>query len=318
MLWDNYPEIKQKLAKVEEIIQKSLRCRSKPFEEFLHTLSSGGKRLRPAFTILAAGFGKQENEKIYDAAAGIEILHMATLVHDDVIDDADTRRGKATANKLYGDKIAVYMGDFLLTRAVLLLSKSLPEDRLEKIAGGLKSICEAEIEQFFSRFDLSISLFTYLKRIARKTSALFAFSCGEGAFLSGCDEKVQKNLVKFGFYFGMAFQMYDDVMNLVGDEAKTGKPRGNDIKEGIITIPLIIALRKNPAFAETVSGIMADKKVSDAEVGLIINEILNSGGIDDTRAWIDRYLKKADMMLEPLPDVPEKQVFRDIMMTLKK
>jgi len=318
MLWDNYPEISRKLEKVEAIIQNNLKSRSKPFEEFLQTLATGGKRLRPAFTILSAGFGKEQSDKIYEAAAGIEILHMATLVHDDIIDEADMRRGKPTANRLYGGKTSVYMGDYLLARAVLLLSKTLPEDRLEKVARGLKSICEAEIEQFFSRFDLNISLLRYLKRIGRKTSALFAFSCGEGAFLSGCDEKVQRNLVKFGFYFGMAFQMYDDILNLTGDVSETGKPRGNDIKEGIITIPFIMAMRKNTVFAEKAYRIMAGKTVKDEDLKLIMEEIIKSGGIEDTHAWIDRCLGKADAMLEPLPDVPEKQIFRDIMSTLKK
>ena len=131
MLWDNYPEIKRKLRKVETIIEQNLKCRNKPLEELLQTLLKGGKRLRPAFSILSAGFGKQQNDKIYDAAAaGIEILHMATLVHDDIIDEAGMRRGKPTINSVYGDKMSVYVGDYLLSRSVLLLSRTLPEDML--------------------------------------------------------------------------------------------------------------------------------------------------------------------------------------------
>jgi len=318
MIWDKYPEIGKKLEKVEEIIEKNLKSRSKPLEELLQSLSTGGKRLRPAFTILSAGFGKHQKDKIYEAAAGIELLHMATLVHDDIIDEAEMRRGKPTANSLYGDKMSVYVGDYLLSRAVLLLSRTLPDDRLESIARGLKSICEAEVEQFFSRFNLDISLFQYLKRIGRKTSALFAFSCGEGAYLSGCSENVRRNLVKFGFYFGMAFQMYDDILNIAGDASETGKPRGNDIKEGIITIPFILALRKNPVFAGKVRSIMSDNAINDTDVELIIDQIIESGGIEDTRAWIDRYLQKADAELEPLPDKREKEIFRDIMSSLRK
>lgn len=322
MLWDDYPEIGRKMKEVEAVIQKNLKCRSKPFENLLKNLSSGGKRLRPAFAVLSAGFGKRRDEKTYNklycAAAGIEILHLATLVHDDVIDGSCMRRGKPTANSLYGDKVSVYMGDYLLTKAVLLLSSALPGDRLDKVARGLKSICEAEIEQFFSRFDLNISLFKYLKRIGRKTSALFALSCGEGAFLSECDADVQRNLVKFGFYYGLAFQMHDDILNLVGDEAKTGKPRGNDIRDGIITIPFILALRKNRDLVKKAGRIMAGKAIGNEDTEMMIDEIIKSGGIDDTRAWIDRCLKKADTMLDPLPDVPEKQIFRDVMSFLKR
>jgi len=318
MLWDNYPEIKRKLEKVENIIERNLKCRSKPLEELLQTLSGGGKMLRPAFTVISSHFSRQWNDKIYEAAAGIEILHMATLVHDDVIDEAGMRRGKPTVNSIYGDKMSVYVGDYLLSKAVLLLSGTLPEDRLEKIAGALKSICEAEIEQFFSRFNPDVSLVTYLKRIGRKTAALFAFSCGEGAFLSGCGENVQRNLVKFGFCFGMAFQMYDDILNLVGDTGETGKPKGNDIKEVIITIPFILTLRKNAEFAKLARELMSEKTIKDSDIRKLTDEIISSGGIDDTRAWIDRYLQKARTALEPLPDIREKEIFHDIMLTLKK
>lgn len=319
MLWENYSDISSKMEKVEKIIEQNLKCRSRPFEKLLKALStSGGKRLRPAFTILSAGFGKQRSEKIYDAAAGIEILHMATLVHDDIIDESGIRRGNPTANSLYGDKMAVYMGDYLLTRAVMLLSRSLPENRLEKIAKGIKSICEAEVEQFFSRFNLDISLFTYLKRIGRKTSALFAFSCGEGAFLSDCEKNLQRNLIKFGFYYGMAFQMYDDILNLIGDVKETGKPKGNDIQEGVITIPFILALRKSAVFAENAGRVLSNKQLNCTVIKKIIDEIINLGGIEETRVWIERYLQKARAMLEPLPNIREKEILHGIMLNLEK
>ena len=202
-------------------------------------------------TILASGFGKVWDNKVLKAAAGIEILHMATLVHDDIIDGAGLRRGKPTINRLHGDKMAVYMGDFLLTRAVMLLSKTLPKERLDRIASGIKSVCEAEVEQFYSRFNLDISLTTYLKRISRKTASIFAFSCSEGAFLSKCKEDHLKKLTKLGYYYGMAFQIRDDILDLTGDSKKTGKPEGNDIKEGVITLPLILALQKSKDLRKT-------------------------------------------------------------------
>jgi len=213
-VWHQYPELGENLDKVETIIESSLKSKNKPLEKLLKTLSNaGGKRLRPAFVILSAGFGKARDDRLWTAAAGIEILHMATLVHDDIIDDAGMRRGKPTINRLHGDKMAVYMGDYLLTRAVSLLSKAVPEKRLEQIAKGIKSICEAEVEQFYSRFDTGVSIVTYLKRIGRKTAAMFSFSCAEGAFLSKTPQKHVRNLAKFGFYYGMAFQIQDDILN---------------------------------------------------------------------------------------------------------
>lgn len=308
-MWELYPEVNEKLNQVEEIISKSLKSRSKPFEALLLDLSiTGGKKLRPALTILASGFGKAWDDKILEAAAGIEILHMATLVHDDIIDDAGIRRGKPTINSLHGDKMAVYMGDYLLTRAVMLLSKTLPEDRLERIARGIKSVCEAEVEQFYSRFNPDISLTTYLKRISRKTASLFAFSCSEGAFLSKCKKEHGIRLTKLGYYYGMAFQIQDDILNLIGDTKKTGKPEGNDIKEGVITLPLILALRKSQSFKDNVRDIFSSGNMSQEDVREIIDRIKNLGGIEEARGWIDRYLKKLRDLLDLLPDRQAKKI----------
>lgn len=317
-MWHQYPELGENLDKVETIIESSLKSKNKPLEKLLKTLSNaGGKRLRPAFVILSAGFGKARDDRLWTAAAGIEILHMATLVHDDIIDDAGMRRGKSTINRLHGDKMAVYMGDYLLTRAVSLLSKAVPEKRLEQIAKGIKSICEAEVEQFCSRFDTGVSIVTYLKRIGRKTAAMFSFSCAEGAFLSKTPQKHVRNLAKFGFYYGMAFQIQDDILNLTQDIEKTGKPKGNDIQEGVITLPLILALRKNKEFSGRVEQMLASKKLEQKDVEWIIEEITRLGGIDEARTWIDRYVQKALKMLKPLPNKPEKKILTDLALRLE-
>lgn len=317
-MWHQYPELGENLDKVETIIESSLKSKNKPLEKLLKTLSNaGGKRLRPAFVILSAGFGKVRDDRLWTAAAGIEILHMATLVHDDIIDDAGMRRGKPTINRLHGDKMAVYMGDYLLTRAVSLLSKAVPEKRLEQIAKGIKSICEAEVEQFYSRFDTGVSIVTYLKRIGRKTAAMFSFSCAEGAFLSKTPNKHVRNLAKFGFYYGMAFQIQDDILNLTQDIEKTGKPKGNDIQEGVITLPLILALRKSKEFSGSVEQILAGKKLEQKDVEWIIGEIERLDGINEARAWIDRYVQKALRMLEPLPKKPEKKILADLAIKLE-
>lgn len=311
-MWEQYPEINRKIERVEAIISENLKSRSKPLGALLLDLSiNGGKKLRPALTILAAGFGRAWNNKILEAAAGIEILHMATLVHDDIIDDAGIRRGKPTINRQHGDKMAVYMGDYLLTRAVMLLSKTLPAERLERIARGIKSICEAEVEQFYSRFNLEVSLVTYLKRISRKTAALFAFSCSEGAFLSKCGEDCLRKLSKVGYYYGMAFQIQDDILNLTADTEKTGKPEGNDIKEGVITLPFILALRKSPRFRENVKDMFASDNIGREDIRRITEQIEYLGGIKDARGWIERYLKKMQELIICLPEKQARQIMNE-------
>ncbi len=317
-MWERYPEINANLKKVEAIIENNLKSKNKPLEELLKTLSNaGGKRLRPAFVILSAGFGKSRDDKLLTAAAGIEILHMATLVHDDIIDDAGVRRGKPTINRMHGDKMAVYMGDYLLTRAVSLLSRAVPEKRLEQIAKGIKSICEAEVEQFYSRYHSEVSLVTYLKRIGRKTAAMFAYSCAEGAFLSKTPRKHIRNLSKFGFYYGMAFQIQDDILNLTQEMKKTGKPKGNDIQEGVITLPLILALRKSRDFSKSVEHMLTGRKLEQKDIGWIIQEIVRLGGIVEAQAWTDRYVQKALKMIEALPNKPEKKILADLAIGLE-
>lgn len=312
-MWEQYPEINDKMKRIELIIEENLKSRNKPLEDLLKSLASaGGKRLRPVFTILSAGFGKVKDEKILTTAAGIEILHMATLVHDDIIDDAGLRRGRPTINRTHGDKMAVYMGDYLLTRAVMLLSRTLPEERLEVLARGIKSICEAEVEQFYSRFQTDVSLVTYLKRIGRKTAAMFSFSCGEGAFISKCPQKYWRNLVKFGFYYGMAFQIQDDILNLTEDMAKTGKPKGNDIQEGVITLPFILALRKDATLRDSVRSMISNKKPDLKQIRWMIQEILRLDGIHDAQQWVHRYLNKGREILEPLPNKPEKKILLEL------
>jgi heptaprenyl diphosphate synthase len=308
-VWEQYPEIRDRLEKVELVIEQNLKSKVKPMEELLYALSNaGGKRLRPAFVILSSGFGNNGDDNILNAAAGIEILHMATLIHDDIIDGADVRRGHPTINHLHGDKMAVYMGDYLLTRAVMLLSRAMPEERMERLTRGIKSICEAEVEQFYSRFHYEISLVTYLKRIGRKTAMMFSYSCGEGAFLSKTPYEYARILAKFGFYYGMAFQIQDDITNLTRDSAETGKPKGNDIQEGVITLPFILAMRNSSDLKECVKQMFLEGKPEHKDIMWITREILHAGGIDGARTWIERYRQKAKSMLMSLPNRREKEI----------
>ncbi len=319
-MWEQYPEFSEKIKCVEAIIAENLKSRNEPLQSLLGDFSSnGGKKLRPALTILAADFGKRWDDKVLDAAAGIEILHMATLIHNDIIDDAAIRRGKPTINRTHGDKMAVYMGDFLLTRAVMLLSKTLPEERLEKIARGIKSVCEAEVEQFYNRFNLDVSLTTYLKRISRKTASLFAFSCAEGAFLSKCGKDIHAMLTKLGYYYGMAFQIQDDILNLTEKSDKTGKPEGDDILEGVVTLPFILALRKNTSFKDDIKKFFSPNSISREGVRCIIQEIKALGGICDAYGWIDRYLGRLQDLIELLPDKQARDILNNtILISLQK
>ncbi|MBC7960074.1 MAG: polyprenyl synthetase family protein, partial [Vallitaleaceae bacterium] len=203
-IWEQYPEIKDKLAKVDEIINTSIKSRNKLLREINEgLLKSGGKRLRPALTILSAGFGEYEDAKLLRVAGAIEVLHTATLVHDDIIDRAKLRRGRITVNDKFGAEMAVYTGDYLFTKAILMLADSMSSDKMEIVARAIKNICEGEVDQYESKYKSDISILSYLKRINRKTAILFAASCGLGGFCSDCDDKTTKQLIKVGGFYGM-------------------------------------------------------------------------------------------------------------------
>jgi len=170
-LWSSYPEILTDLALVEDDIKKNTHSKNIVLQEIISGLfNAGGKRLRPAFVVIASKFGKHgksNKKKVISIASAIEILHTATLVHDDIVDKSKIRRGHPTIFQTHGSNIALYAGDLLYTRSVLALSKDIPVDRLETIARAIKILCEGEIDQYLDRKNLNISVLSYLKSIAR-------------------------------------------------------------------------------------------------------------------------------------------------------
>lgn len=208
-------------------------------------IKGGGKKLRPFLLFLAASFGDYDKDVLLDLASGIEILHMASLVHDDIIDNAELRRGQETAQKKFGKKEAVFIGDFLLTKTFDILFDHLDRDTLKRISKDVRLICEGEIEQAEKRFDFQISIKDYFRRIRHKTALLFALSSYLGAYVSGIRARKLNLLYKLGLEIGMAFQIQDDILDFEGEEQETGKKLAQDLSEGIVTLPIILLLNKD-------------------------------------------------------------------------
>lgn len=208
-------------------------------------IEGGGKKLRPFLLFLAASFGDYDKKVLLDLASGIEILHMASLVHDDIIDNAELRRGQKTAQKKFGKKEAVFIGDFLLTKTFDILFDHLDRDTLKRISKNVRLICEGEIEQAEKSYDFQLNIKDYFKRIRHKTALLFALSSYLGAYVSGIRAKKLNILYKLGLEIGMAFQIQDDILDFAGEEKETGKNLAQDLSEGIVTLPVIILLHKD-------------------------------------------------------------------------
>ncbi|MCX7921863.1 MAG: polyprenyl synthetase family protein [Clostridia bacterium] len=313
-MWGKYTEIKSELDQVEELIKESITSRNNLLSEIVkELLQAGGKRLRPAFVILSAKFGKYNRKKVLPLAGAFEVLHTATLVHDDVIDCSKMRRGKVTVHEKYGVDMAVYTGDFLFTKAVLMLSKGVPADKLDIVATAIKTICEGEVDQYQGRYNANTTVLAYLKRISRKTAVLFSAACSLGAFTAKCSPGTIRRLAKFGFCYGMAFQLRDDLNDFLCDASKTGKPAGNDIAKGVMTLPAIYALNKNDRFREILDGVMTGKKgASEEELAHVVDLITKNGGIDYTRSVLEAYIERGLRFLEGLPENSYKAAFKEL------
>lgn len=308
--WEKYPDVERELEIVKGIMLKNVKCSEKNIETALEELiNSSGKMLRPAFLLLSSKFGEINSEKIYNLGALVEMLHMATLIHDDIIDDAPIRRGNETTQSKYGKNYAVFMGDFLFSKCFMLVSDGTSVKNLKMVSKVIARICIGEIEQFSHKFSRNVSINKYLKRIAAKTAALFSLSLYIGASESGCSEKFCKNIGKAGYNLGMAFQIIDDILDFNSNELIIGKPVGNDLKEGIYTLPLIYTLQKdNKALLE----LLVKESYSDDDIDKIIEYVNNSGGIDMSRDLAKKYTEKAFKQLSSLPESNSKKVLMEV------
>jgi heptaprenyl diphosphate synthase len=317
-LWSKYPEIASELKLVEECIRENSNSRNKLLLEVTRDLiEAGGKRLRPAFAVISSKFGRYDREKIIPLAGAMEILHTATLVHDDIIDRSKLRRGRATVSEKYGADMAVYTGDFLLTRAVLMLSRNISVETLERIAKGIKSICEGEVDQFQDAYNINTTVVTYLKRINRKTAVLFSAACGLGADTAGCPIDQVRNLTKFGTNYGMAFQIRDDINDYLSDVQESGKPVGNDIIKGTVTLPLIYALNKSDEVRKLVSELFENKcEAAPKDMSNINMLIKECGAMDYSTRTLRRYIGKGIKYLRRLPDNEYKSIFEQLIKSL--
>ncbi len=317
-MWNNYRMIQKDLDYTEELIKANTKSRNKTLSQIADELvSAGGKRIRPALVHICSRFGRYERDKISALAGAVEILHTATLVHDDIVDRAEKRRGIATVSEKYGIDMAVYAGDFLFTKAVLMLSRKISLDYLEIVANCIKIICEGEVDQFNARFKSEITVFDYLKRTARKTAFLFAASCSLGAYAAGCDDKTIKILARFGMSYGMAFQLRDDLIDFTEDEQKTGKPVLNDLARGVITLPVIYAIKHNKKLVSSLKKIqgLPDHLKLDVLADMV-GKIKEEGGLKATQELLDKYIKRSIRLLSELPDNNYRQMLENLALQL--
>jgi heptaprenyl diphosphate synthase len=308
-IWKNSPRLGKRLDRVEGLLAETLSDPGFPLAEATKRLVfSGGKMLRPAFVIIGSGFGPKgkgpsSEDKIHHIAAAMELIHTASLVHDDIIDDAAIRRGTSTLHTDFGTTNAILAGDWLFSRSFRLVADYADLKSARVLARFVGGICAAEIGQDLGKFGFSTSKRSYLRTIAGKTAALFSLSLHVGASEAKADPLVIQALRRTGYDIGMAFQIIDDILDYESDDKTLRKPVGNDIKEGLCTLPLILALKKDESSLRPLLG----KPMDDRKISEILRIVLATGALDEARSIAQRFTARARVEIERLPSCPAKQ-----------
>ena len=260
-----------------------------------------GKQMRPLFVFLSAGACGKINESTYRGASLIELLHTASLVHDDVVDDSNYRRGFFSVNALWKNKIAVLVGDFLYSRGLLLSIENKDFNLLEIVSHAVKQMSEGELQQMEKARHLDINEQVYYDIIRQKTASLIASCCAVGASSSGASPETVGQMKAFGEHVGMAFQIKDDLFDYGEDEI--GKPLGIDIKEKKMTLPLIHALSKSSWLEKRrIIGIVKNDSEKPRKVKEVIDFVKSSGGIEYAKQAMNTYHQKALEIFKGFPD----------------
>ncbi len=311
-----YSFLSADLQLVEKELEAAIHADSKVLTEAsLHLLKSGGKRIRPVFVLLSAKFGDYDIHVVKQVAATLELIHTASLVHDDVVDDADLRRGKATIKSKWDNRVAMYTGDYIFAQALEIMSLIDNPIAHKILANTMVELCLGEIEQIKDKFNFEQNLRIYLRRIKRKTALLIASSCQLGAISAGVDETIHRKLYKFGYYVGMSYQITDDILDFTASEAELGKPAGSDLLQGNITLPVLFAM-KDPALKSIIKTV--NEETHKDEMLDIIQSIKSSGAIEQAVQVSEKYLQKAFNELENLPDNKARKVLSQIAKNIGK
>lgn len=309
-MWDSNIYIKNELEEVVKLMKKNAKCKDKFIEKsIIELIESGGKMLRPAFVIISSKWGESNEGKVRALASVVEMLHMATLVHDDIIDDAKVRRGTETIQSKYGKDYAVYIGDYLFCACFRLLASEGSLQSIKIDSKAMSRICLGEIEQLNSKFSEKLSVKNYLSRISGKTAELFSLSMYIGAAESNCSEKLCREFWNIGHNIGMAFQIIDDILDYTGTDESIKKSAMNDIKQGIFTLPFIIAFRNDK---KKIEPYMKKEVFDDEDVYEIIKLVRENNGVEKAKEIALKYTNKAFKRINKLPDNDYKKILIEV------
>jgi heptaprenyl diphosphate synthase len=295
--------LEQQLLKVEKLLRSHIKG-DYPLvvETSRHLVEAGGKRLRPLLTLLAAQFGNENSKGIVESAVVCELTHLATLYHDDVMDEAKLRRGVQSANDRWGNVVAILTGDYLFSKASDLLADLGPEavrlqaKTFERLVIG--QICETQNKD---KIDLTVE--NYLKVVSDKTASLIATSARFGAMLSGTANEQIELLTQYGEKIGIAFQVADDVLDVASEITESGKVPGTDLREGVPTLITLLVKQANNAADKNLIKKLSGP-VAESEISSVLSELRKHNAMNQAREYLQSLAKEANEILMKLPDIP--------------
>jgi len=306
--------IKRELEKCEEYSKKLL---INSVELVLKTggyiLDSGGKRVRPGLTILSGKLFKGNEERLIPVATVMEYMHTATLLHDDIVDGANLRRGKPSANSVFGNDVAVLVGDYMFAKAIYVLAVYGGSEVLKVAAQTVQDMAEGELLQLERIGDINLKEEEYFEIIYRKTASLLSTCCECGAIVGEASEKERKKLKNYGKYIGYAFQLIDDAFDYIGQDETIGKPAGNDIREGKVTYPLLSVLKESrEEEKKKIEEILSEIEPEKEKIEFVRNFVLERKGDEKTVELAKNFVLKAKKEIEDFPPSPFKTSLLEI------
>ena len=307
-----FEPISADLQKVEVRLRESARAEFGPLAEVIESvIESGGKRIRPALVLLSARFHPVDEEPLLRLATSVELLHLATLIHDDLLDKSPLRRGSPTISSRWNEKATVLAGDYVLAKAAKISAEVENFKVMEIFADVIMVICEGEIRQDFNGHHVAPKREDYYAHIDAKTASLFAACAESAAVLNHAPEVERAALREYGHNLGMAFQIADDVLDFVGTEREVGKPVGSDLRQGIVTLPTIYFYEMDQR-RDALTSIISHNGHSERELDRVIEWIRSSPAVQASQSEARSYAIEAQRALEALPDNPYRRSLHDL------
>ena len=307
--------IRENLIRFEAVYRESLHSDVKLINTIIRYISrKKGKQLRPRLCLLSAGLCGEPNENTYRAAALIEMIHVATLIHDDVVDDANLRRGWPSINRVWKNKLSILVGDFMFSKALTNMIHLKDFDALDILSSTAERLSQGEIQQIEKAIKKNMTEKIYYQMVSDKTASLFSAACKLGVMTVTEDNDKREALAKFGEKFGLVFQIKDDLLDITGNVEGLGKPAGFDLKKNILTLPLIYLFENLPASEVKVVKRQLNSHVKKSEIREIRKLIEKHGGIQFAENQIDRLAKEAQDELNIFSD----SVYKDSLLAALK